>query len=82
MPLTDVENWGRVNAGQDGMGDVGFIDHYLTGTIYPQEHALTAQFLAGVSVAISWIGFLIILWRRRRGPTPRNHDTDGTTPRA
>ena len=79
-PLTYVENWGRAKAGQEGMGDAGFIDYYLTGVIYPQEHALPAQFLVGVSVAISWIG-LFILWRRRREPTPRNHDTDGTTPR-
>lgn len=81
-PLTYVENWGRVNAGQSGMGDVGFIDYYLTGIIYPQEHALTAQFLVGTSVAISWIGLFIILWRRRRGAASRNRTDDGTTPRA
>lgn len=66
--LTHVENWGRVNAGQSGMGDVGFIDHYLTGVVYPRDHALTAQILAGVTVAVSWAGLLIL--RRRSGNTP------------
>ncbi|WP_017615882.1 DUF2784 domain-containing protein [Nocardiopsis salina] len=70
-PLTYVEDWGRVNAGQSGVGDVGFIDHYLTGVIYPPEHAFTAQVLAGVSVAVSWIGVFILWWLRRRRSTDR-----------
>ncbi|MBE2997293.1 DUF2784 domain-containing protein [Nocardiopsis sp. HNM0947] len=74
-PLTHVENWGRVNAGQSGTGDVGFIDHYLTGVIYPQEHALTAKVLAGVSVAVSWAGLFAQVWLRRRH-TPERRPAD------
>ncbi|GAB3696500.1 DUF2784 domain-containing protein [Nocardiopsis oceani] len=65
-PLTHVENWGRENAGQAGLPDVGFIDHYLTGVIYPAEHLLTIQILVGVAVILSWLG---LLYRRRRRPT-------------
>lgn len=64
-PLTHVEEWGRTNAGQNGMAEVGFIDHYLTGVIYPEEHLLTAQLLVALSVAISWLGWFILRGRRR-----------------
>lgn len=80
-PLTHVENWARENAGQEGYQGTGFIEHYLSGIIYPQSHLIVFEFMVGISVALSWIGFLI-LWRRRHRPTPRRHINDGTTPRA
>lgn len=63
-PLTHVENWGRANAGQNGVTEVGFIDHYLTGVIYPAEHLLTVQLLVALSVAVSWAGWFALQRRR------------------
>lgn len=72
-PLTVVENWARQRAGQAGLTETGFIDHYLTGIIYPVDHLVSIQFAAGVVVALSWVGYLFLLWRRRaaaRTPAP------------
>lgn len=65
-PLTHVENWGRANAGGATLPTSGFIDHYLTGVVYPEDDVALAQGLAAVVVLLSWIGFGIIVWRRRR----------------
>jgi len=62
-PLTDVENWGRAQAGEATLPGTGFIDHYLVGVIYPQEHETLVQVLVAVVVLISWIGFVV---RRRK----------------
>ena len=70
-PLTHVENWGREQAGQAGLPDAGFIEHYLTGVIYPAEHLLTAQLLVALSVAVSW-GGLLFLYLRRKRKAPEN----------
>ncbi|GAB3717085.1 DUF2784 domain-containing protein [Nocardiopsis nanhaiensis] len=64
-PLTYVEDWGREMAGQSGLPDAGFMEHYLADVIYPAEHELTMRILVGVCVAISWIG-LIYFHRKRR----------------
>lgn len=80
-PLTHVENWARVNAGQEGYPGTGFIEHYLAGIIYPQSHLVVFETMVGASVIISWAGFLL-LWRRRHGPTLGSHTTGGTTPGA
>ncbi len=62
-PLTHVENWGRARAGESTLPGTGFIDHYIAGVVYPQEHETLIQGLVVVVVLTSWIGFLI---RRRR----------------
>ncbi|MBB4931033.1 hypothetical protein F4561_001853 [Lipingzhangella halophila] len=62
-PLTYIENWGREGAGQAGL-EQGFIDTYLVGVIYPQSYLVPIQFTAGVVVAVSWGGLLLLLWRR------------------
>ena len=61
-PLTGIENWARRRAGQDTLDRGGFIEHYLTGVVYPVEHVVLVQVLAATVVAASWFG----LWRRRR----------------
>jgi len=38
-PLTSVENWGRGRSGGARLSGTGFIDHYIEGVIYPEEHA-------------------------------------------
>lgn len=61
-PLTVVEDWGRRNAGLEGLPATGFIDHYIEGVIYPEEYTNLARILVAVLVVFSWIGYL---WRRR-----------------
>ena len=65
-PLTHVENWGRERAGQDRLPASGFIDHYLSGFIYPAEHLITAQLVAAACVLGSWAGLAVLHWRDRR----------------
>ncbi|WP_067971145.1 DUF2784 domain-containing protein [Nocardiopsis trehalosi] len=72
-PLTALEDWGRTRAGQEGL-PTGFIDHYLTGVIYPEEHVLTARFVMAGVVGASWAGAAVLAARRRAAagpPTPR-----------
>jgi hypothetical protein len=70
-PLTALENWGRENAGQAGLPATGFIDHYLTGVIYPSQHLLTVQLAVAATIAASWAGHLIH-HRRRKHHTASN----------
>jgi Protein of Unknown function (DUF2784) len=67
-PLTHVEDWARRSAGQEGLPAEGFIDHYLTGVVYPEQHLALVRLLAGVSVVVSWVGFV---WRGRHAVTAR-----------
>ncbi|WP_285728620.1 DUF2784 domain-containing protein [Nocardiopsis sp. ATB16-24] len=69
-PLTHLENWGRQKAGQTGLPEAGFIDHYVTGIVYPEDHLLTAQLAVAATVAVSWAGYLALTGRRRRNKTP------------
>lgn len=69
-PLTYAENWARGRAGQERV--TGFIDHYITGVLYPQRYLHQAQAAAAAVVLISWAGALL-LWRRRRS---RHHGGD------
>lgn len=62
-PLTHVEDWGRERAGEATLPGTGFIDHYIAGVVYPQEHETLVQLLVAAVVLTSWIGFAI---RRRR----------------
>jgi hypothetical protein len=71
-PLTYVEDWARRRVGERGLGG-GFIDHYLTGVVYPERYAGLIQLLAAITVAVSWTGALIG-WRRRLGQdAPSDH---------
>ncbi len=57
-PLTVLENWARHRAGLQGLPSSGFIDHYLTGVIYP-EHALgLVRLLVLTAILASWVGYL------------------------
>lgn len=68
-PLTGPEDYFRRRAGQDGLGQEGFIDTYLTGVVYPEAQVGLVRFLVGLVVVISWIGFAIRMRRRRRTRT-------------
>lgn len=54
-PLTALENWGRVRGGWRAMSDRGFIDHYLTGVVYPASWKGRMPFLVLAVVATSWV---------------------------
>ena len=60
-PLTVAENWLRLRAGEPVLQD-GFIDHYLTGVVYPADQQLAVRLLAGAVVLTSWL----LAYRRLR----------------
>jgi hypothetical protein len=66
-PLTTVENWARRQAGDAGLPPNGFIDHYLTGVIYPESALGLVRALAVMCVVSSWtvLGLRHGLRRRR-----------------
>jgi hypothetical protein len=62
-PLTAWEDAARRRAGGQGLSR-GFVDTYLTGVVYPEEHLRVVQLLVAAIVLASWTGF--VLRRRRR----------------
>lgn len=69
-PLTYLENWARRSAGTAELPSSGFIDHYITGVIYPANAVGPVRLLVAVVVAISWAGALVIVHRRSAARTP------------
>ncbi len=67
-PLTGWEDGLRRLAGGQGLSR-GFIDTYLTGVVYPQEHLLVAQLLVAGLAAASWIGLAVRVHRGRAATT-------------
>ncbi|HEY8538055.1 MAG TPA: DUF2784 domain-containing protein [Steroidobacteraceae bacterium] len=64
-PLTPLENMLRERAGEAGYSG-GFIDHYVTGLIYPEGLTRPMQFAVGALVlAINGLVYWR-LWSRRR----------------
>ncbi|MET8873757.1 DUF2784 domain-containing protein [Nocardia sp. NPDC004604] len=57
-PLTNLENWARHRAGVAGLPPSGFIDHYLTGVIYPESALGLVRGLVAVCVVVSWVGYV------------------------
>nr|WP_275404299.1 DUF2784 domain-containing protein [Pseudonocardia acidicola] len=64
-PLTDVEDWARRRAGEQGLPR-GFIDTYLTGVVYPAHAVVGIRTAMAAAIALSWIGLLVLVVRRRR----------------
>lgn len=62
-PLTAVEQWARARAGRDPLSGGGFVEHYLTGAVYPERYLVAAQLLVGLLVVVSWVGLAV-----RRNP--------------
>jgi len=66
-PLTDLEIYLRIEAGQAGYGE-SFIEHYLLGIIYPSGLTRETQLiLAGVVVVVNIAIYGWLISRRRRG---------------
>lgn len=68
-PLTALEDWARRGAGMAPLGSAGFIDHYITGVIYPDGAERYVQAAVFTAVAVSWLGCAAAA-RRRRTPSP------------
>lgn len=68
-PLTGPEDYFRHRAGQDGLPG-GFIDTYISGVIYPEQHLVLAQLAVAVCVAVSWIGLAVRTGRRHAAARP------------
>lgn len=58
-PLTELENWARVRGGWRPVPDTGFIDHYLTGVVYPAAWKARMPFLVLGIVLTSWVGLAV-----------------------
>jgi Protein of Unknown function (DUF2784) len=58
-PLTSIEDWARVRAGEARLTGTGFIDHYIEGVLYPQEYTGLIQAAAAVVVLGSWLILVI-----------------------
>lgn len=61
-PLTGLERWGRAKAGMPGLPSKGFIDHYITGVVYPVGWLGAAHAFVFGTVALSWA---LYVWRGR-----------------
>jgi hypothetical protein len=57
-PLTGWENSLRRLGGESGLPS-GFIDTYLTGVVYPEEHLRTLQAIVAGLVVVSWLGLVL-----------------------
>ncbi len=65
-PLTTLENYLRVNAGQEGYAD-SFVEHYILPVIYPAGLTRNIQLvLAGMVIAVNVIIYATILLRKKR----------------
>lgn len=53
-PLTTIEQWARSRAGLPPLPSTGFIDHYVTGVLYPSGATGYAQAVVFMAVAVSW----------------------------
>ncbi len=71
-PLTALEQWARPRAGMAPLGSAGFIDHYVTGVIYPTWATGYVQAAAFAAVLVSWVIFARGSGRTRSAgvPTP------------
>ena len=67
-PLTTIERWARARAGLPSLPSEGFIDHYITGVIYPAHSAGFVQATVLAAVVASWIAYAMTY---RSGPGTR-----------
>ncbi len=65
-PLTALEQWARPRAGMAPLSSAGFIDHYITGAIYPADATRYVQAAVFLAVLVSWLGFALTARRGSR----------------
>jgi len=56
-PLTALERWARARAGMAPLPPDGFVDYYLTGTLYPADAKGLVLGLVLLVVVASWVLF-------------------------
>ena len=64
-PLTALERWARRRAGMISLDSGGFIDHYLTGVLYPDTAEGTVRAVVFSAVVLSWLLYALTSPRRR-----------------
>ena len=73
-PLTWLEQGARRGAGMPPLPPEGFIDHYITGVLYPADYLGVVQAVAFSIVIASWIAYAVTTgkeWRDgHRGLVP------------
>lgn len=57
-PLTTFEQWARARAGMAPLTSTGFIDHHLTGVLYPASATGHVQAAVLAAVLTSWALYL------------------------
>jgi len=71
-PLTTLENFLRIHAGQEGYAN-SFVEQYILPVIYPVGLTRQVQLLlAGLVVAVNAIIYATILLRKRAAPQNQN----------
>jgi Protein of Unknown function (DUF2784) len=63
-PLTWLEQWGRRGARMALLPPAGFIDHYITGVLYPGDYVGVVEAVVFSVVVTSWITYLLAAKRR------------------
>lgn len=56
-PLTALERWARARAGMADLPSDGFIDHYITGVLYPASAKTAVLVVVLIVVLGSWVLF-------------------------
>ncbi|OBK27847.1 hypothetical protein A5634_21925 [Mycobacterium asiaticum] len=54
-PLTSLESWARERAAMPPLPDSGFTGRYVAGVAFPATRVGTAQKLAFLAAAVSWV---------------------------
>ena len=67
-PLTSLEDWARARAGMEPLPSTGFVDRYVAGVLYPPGRTRTAQAVAFLAAATSWIALA------RKAPRVRHRE--------
>ena len=69
-PLTALERWARSQAGMPALSPAGFIDHYITGALYPSTAAGYVQAAVFLAVGASWTSYVLTVRRHRGSKRP------------
>ena len=69
-PVTPLEVWLRQRGGEAGYTG-GFVEHYVTGVLYPAGLTRQLQFELGILVLAINAGVYAVWWRRRHRHTSR-----------
>ena len=73
-PLTTLERWARSRAGMPPLAPSGFIDHYITGVMYPSGGTAPVQAAVLAAVIVSWAAYALTCRRRPATGAPTGGD--------